>query len=238
MSRRWAVAFGLAGLIVGLLGFTSLGQAAEKAVRSVGYAKNAGAVNGIKASKKPRANRLFPLNKHGQLPDSVLPPSVTGIEIQGPPGPQGPQGPKGDTGPRGPAGPAGPSGQGIPGAPGPEGPPGPQGPAGPGVTGMHIVTADSGDPDNTSSKSVAAFCPDGETVLSGGARVVPGNGKVALTSSVPFLSSDSSGWTASAAEVNVTTDPADPTKRVTTGQIAAFTWSLTAYAVCAKTTGS
>lgn len=86
------------------------------------FARNAGAVNGIRASRNPTAGRLLPLGRNGRFPPSVVP------VARGPRGDAGAQGPAGITGPRGPAGPTGPQGSGGPaGPPGPTGPPGPSG---------------------------------------------------------------------------------------------------------------
>jgi hypothetical protein len=54
---------------------------------------NATTVNGLRASKTPKPNRLLALNKDGKLPASVLP-----AVSAGPQGAQGPTGEKGDTG--------------------------------------------------------------------------------------------------------------------------------------------
>lgn len=232
MRWRMPAALGVAALIVASLGFASAGHASKLASRvtRVVFANNAGAVNGIKASRKPKPGKLVPLKKDGKFPDSVIP---IQIETEGPQGPAGPPGAKGDTGPAGPPGPIGPSGSsGLPGSQGPQGPQGPAGPAGPGISGFHIVS-DQTDTNADSPKNLPVFCPTGERVISGGARVT-GSGRVALTSSVPFLSTGSSGWSGAAAEVSVTTDPTDPDKRVTTGQPSDFEWSLSVYAVCAK----
>jgi collagen triple helix repeat protein len=240
MSRRLPIALGLVGLVVGLLGFTSLGSASVRAVNATivahaRYADNAGAIGGIKAYRRPHANALVATNKQGKLPDSILP---IGIEVEGPQGPQGPQGPKGDKGDPGPQGT-----QGAQGPQGPEGPAGPPGdtgapgPAGPGIRNMIIRSdetptdnADGNDPPNT--KTLAVFCLSSERVISGGAEIItPDQGRVTVVRSVPFLSTNSSGWSATAAEVKVTTDDAKP---VTTGQPSDFEWSLRVYALCAK----
>jgi hypothetical protein len=231
MSRRLPIALAVAALLVGLVGFTSLGQAspsgtARATARSADYARNAGAVNGIKASRKPKPNKLLALNKKGKFPISVLPGGGTTIEIEGPQGPPGPAGPKGDRGPAGPPGPAGPAGTGAPGAQGPEGP---QGPAGPGINGLHIVTENSGDADDSDTKGVAAFCPSGEVAIGGGARVSPNNGRANVTSVVPFLSSNSSGFSATAAEVRGQTPTGGTVAEPNT-----FVWTLTTFAICAK----
>ena len=123
MNRRaLPVALSAAALLIAVLGMTPLGGAAvTRLTRVVAYAKNAGKVGGIGASRKPKAGKLFPLGKGGRFPKSVLPNGVVG--------------PAGREGAQGPAGPAGPQGarglQGFPGAKGATGPPGPQGPAGP-----------------------------------------------------------------------------------------------------------
>jgi hypothetical protein len=74
-------------------------------------AKNALSVNGIRASRTPRAGFLFPLGPGARFPRRVLP------AIAGGPGPAGPPGPKGDRGDKGDKG--DPGAQGAQGAPGP-----------------------------------------------------------------------------------------------------------------------
>ena len=176
MSRRLPIALGLAGLLVGMLGFTSLGQASvhglkARIVAKAKYAENAGAVNGITASRKAKANALVATNGRGKLPDAVLP---IGLDITGPPGPTGPKGDKGDTGPAG--------------QPGPQGSPGPQGPArasgadgtagAAGTRGRRARA--SGSPSSVgrrrrptttrTRRPLAVNCPSGEFVICGGAR--------------------------------------------------------------------
>jgi len=80
------------------------GASPADAVRTVQralYAKDAGSVNKIKASKTPRPGRLVPLDARARFPASVL---------KNGRGPRGPEGPRGVDGPAGPAGPRGPSG--------------------------------------------------------------------------------------------------------------------------------
>ncbi len=241
-SRRVPIVLGLTALLVGVFGFTSLGEASVRTITAsivpkARYAANAGAVNGIGASRKAKSNSLVATNGQGKLPKAIIP---LGLEVEGPPGPTGPQGPagakgdKGDPGPTGAAGSQGP--QGPQGPTGAKGDTGPAGPTGPGLKSMHLISTDTGPADGSDTKSAALACPSGETVVSGGARVnSPKPGAVAITSSVPFLSTSSSGWNAAAAEVNVTTENADPAKRVTTGQPTDLKWNLEVYAVCAKT---
>jgi len=57
---RLPVALGVAGLLVGVLGFTSLGEASVSAAKPriitrAKYADNAGAVGSVKVSRAPRA---------------------------------------------------------------------------------------------------------------------------------------------------------------------------------------
>ena len=123
MSRqRLPVVLSAAALIVAVLGATPNGFAAFRGVAKVAlFAKNAGKVSGIAASKKPKAGKLLPLGKNGKFPAAVLPVAV-----------QGPAGPEGARGPAGPAGPQGAQGiQGLKGAKGATGPAGSVGAAGP-----------------------------------------------------------------------------------------------------------
>jgi hypothetical protein len=235
MKRRLPIALALAGLLVGLLGFTSLGEAASNGLRVVpvaNYAKNAGAVNGIQASRTPKPFQLVPLNKKGKFPDSTLPDAIS-IGIEGPPGPKGDQGPAGPQGAKGDPGLQG--DQGLPGTQGPAGPQGDKGPAGPaGVVGLTVVSASTGPADAINSKSVSILCPAGKSVIGGGAQVVPPTGGANLTSSVP-VTGDSPGWAAQAAEVTAVTQPPPPPPPapVAVGEPDTFTWSLTVFAICA-----
>lgn len=114
MYRMLALIVGT--LAAALLVWSPLGEAAGRTVAN--FARNAGAVNGIKASRKPVAGRLLPLGRNGRFPSSVVP-TVRGERgadgAQGPRGPEGARGPAGPAGERGPAGPAG-----LAGPPGPE----------------------------------------------------------------------------------------------------------------------
>jgi hypothetical protein len=101
----------LAGALIATtaLAATPAGTATEGSVAR--FALNAGAVNGIKAARAPRAGRLVPLGPNAKLPASVVPVQ------RGPAGPPGPPGPQGASGAQGPAGPPGPAGLPGPGAP-------------------------------------------------------------------------------------------------------------------------
>jgi Collagen triple helix repeat (20 copies) len=102
-------------LVFALLAGGPLGRAAGRTVAS--FAKNAGAVNGIKASRKPAPGRLLPLGRNGKFPASVVPVIRGARGADGSQGARGPEGARGAAGPPGAAGPAG--------ATGPAGPPGP-----------------------------------------------------------------------------------------------------------------
>ena len=129
----------LAVLVLALLAWSPLGQAAGRTVAS--FAKNAGAVNGIKASRKPAPGRLLPLGKNGKFPASVVP------VLRGARGADGAQGAPGADGAPGATGPAGPTG-----ATGPVGPIGPAGPAGPPGPAAQRVNLDV--PANTAETQV------------------------------------------------------------------------------------
>lgn len=241
LRERLPIAFGVAGLLIGILGFTPLGQASlghlsakAKLIPRAKFATNAGAVGGVKVSRTPRGGYLFPLPKDGQLPQSVLP---FQIEVEGPQGDPGPVGPKGDKGDAGPAGAKGAQGlsgpQGPQGPPGPTGDAGPPGPAGAGIKSPHVVSAES-DSDNTDYKTMAIGCPSGERMISGGASVTPENsGRVEIARSTPFISGDNSGWSAAATEVTAQAETAPDVTPV--DEPGSFQWSLTVYALCAKT---
>jgi hypothetical protein len=104
-------------IVLAALAVSPAGDAARRTVTA--FAQNAGAVNGIKASRAPRPGRLVPLGRNAKFPASVLPlrRGERGAPGQaGPAGPTGPQGPQGPQGQQGPAGPQGPAG--LPGPPG------------------------------------------------------------------------------------------------------------------------
>ncbi|HEX4526500.1 MAG TPA: hypothetical protein VH108_07135 [Gaiellaceae bacterium] len=103
MKQRLPLTLSALALVVALFGATPLGRAARDLTgvipafaKKAGYATNAGAVNGIRASRTPQAGYLVPLRADGKFPVSV--------------GQAGPAGPAGSAGVQGPAGPAGASG--------------------------------------------------------------------------------------------------------------------------------
>jgi Collagen triple helix repeat (20 copies) len=126
--QRLPLVLSAAALLIAVLGATPVGLAARQGVARVAlYAKNAGKVGGIAASKKPKPGKLVPLGRNGKFPASVLP-----VGIRGPAGPEGARGPAGPAGPQGAAGPRGLVGsRGATGPLGPRGTTGVQGPPGP-----------------------------------------------------------------------------------------------------------
>jgi hypothetical protein len=124
--NRISTTLAATALIVAVLGITPLGHAAVDAVRVAVFAKNAGKVGNIKASRTPVPGQLLALDAKGRFPTSVLPKSAAGAPgLRGEPGPQGPQGPQGAQGLQGTEGAQGVQGpQGVPGPPGPPGAPG------------------------------------------------------------------------------------------------------------------
>ena len=178
MKHRLPLILSATALLVALLGSTPLGEAARNAIppfaRKANFATNAGAVNGIKASRFARAGYLVALRSNGKFPVSV--------GQVGPQGPAGPAGPAGSAGPAGPAGAAGAAGAA-------------------GVSGYEVVTLD-GSSSSSSSKGETISCPSSKKVLGGGGGIVnaashPG---VALDLTGPV--SGNTGWVAQAHEVN------------------------------------
>jgi hypothetical protein len=167
VQARLPLVLSATALVVAIFGSTPLGHAVVSAVpplathaKTADFAKNAGAVNGIKASKRPRVGWLVPLGKGGKFPASVGVAGPTGP--QGPAGPAGPQGAKGDAGARGPSGPSGPGGP-------------------PGISGYRIVNAYSPESSDSSQLAIAS-CPAGMKVIgAAGQLYYGGGGPVALT---------------------------------------------------------
>jgi hypothetical protein len=82
VRSRAPLVISVLALVVAISGVSAV-SAATHIVRAALFAKNAGAVNGIKASRVPRAGRLLALNASAKLPRSVMPPltvaSLNGI---------------------------------------------------------------------------------------------------------------------------------------------------------------
>ena len=113
-TARTIAALAGAALALTVLTASPAGGAARRSIAA--FAANAGAVNGIKASRTPKPGRLVPLGKNAKLPASVVPTARGARGATGPQGPVGPEGPSGPQGPHGPQGPAGATGPTGPGA--------------------------------------------------------------------------------------------------------------------------
>jgi hypothetical protein len=81
IRSRAPLAIAVLALLVAASGVSAV-SAATHAVRLALFATNAGAVNGVKASKTPRPGRLVPLNSAGRFPRSVIP-AVNAASING-----------------------------------------------------------------------------------------------------------------------------------------------------------
>jgi hypothetical protein len=87
--RRPAPATIIAAIAL-VLAAAPVGEAASGWVKRALYARNAGSVDGFRASRVPRRGRLIVLPASGKLPKSILPSSIRG--------PRGPAGPAGSAG--------------------------------------------------------------------------------------------------------------------------------------------
>ncbi|MFN2468114.1 MAG: hypothetical protein ABR521_08325 [Gaiellaceae bacterium] len=99
MRQRLPIVLSITSLLVAVLGFSPLGEAAKNAI------VNADKVDGIDASRTPQARKLLALNANSRYPRSVFP-----VPFRGPRGPRGVAGPAGPPGTAGPAGAPGPAG--------------------------------------------------------------------------------------------------------------------------------
>jgi hypothetical protein len=79
-----------------LFAVVPVGEAASGWVKRAQYARNAGSVDGIRASRTPHKGKLIALPASGKLPMSILPASVKGA--RGPAGPAGSNGTDGSGG--------------------------------------------------------------------------------------------------------------------------------------------
>jgi hypothetical protein len=178
MRQRLPLVLSVTALVVAVLGATPLGEAARDAIpafaRKAGYANNAGAVNGIKASRFARAGYLVALRPNGKFPISV--------GQVGPRGPQGPQGPAGPAGPSGPAGSAGAAGAA-------------------GVSGYELVTKDT-SPSSSQAQGDIVTCPGSKKVLGGGGGIISAASHIGVALDFTGPNSAGTGWAAQAHEVN------------------------------------
>lgn len=76
MKRRLPIVLSMTALVVAIAGITPLGEAASEAIPR--FARNADKVDGIHASRSPKAGRLLALNRQRKFPASVLP-AATGL---------------------------------------------------------------------------------------------------------------------------------------------------------------
>jgi hypothetical protein len=81
MKRRLPIVLSVAAVLIVIAGITPLGQAASDQV--VRFARNSDRVDGLHASRRPRAGRLLALNRNRKFPASVLPSTtgLTGLEV-------------------------------------------------------------------------------------------------------------------------------------------------------------
>jgi hypothetical protein len=81
MKGRLSVVLSVTAVVIAAAGYTSLGEAARDALPRASFALNAHKVDGIHASKRPRAGYLYPLGRNRKFPAAVI-----GVGPQGPPG--------------------------------------------------------------------------------------------------------------------------------------------------------
>jgi hypothetical protein len=103
MRKRPQLGISVVALVIALLGWTPIGQAASNGIAKVvpyanvaGFAKNAGKLNGHVSSRAPRAGQIPVVNATGKLPASL-----GAVGPAGSPGPAGPAGAAGAAGPPG-----------------------------------------------------------------------------------------------------------------------------------------
>ena len=80
MNRRFPIILSVTALVVAVAGITPLGEAARDATQVVRFARNADKVDGIHASKSPKAGRLLALTSSKKFPASVLT-GLSGLEV-------------------------------------------------------------------------------------------------------------------------------------------------------------
>jgi hypothetical protein len=72
MKRQLPTVLSVTALVIAIAGITPVGQAARDAAQVVRFARNADKVDGIHASRTPKANRLLALNGSKKFPASVF----------------------------------------------------------------------------------------------------------------------------------------------------------------------
>jgi hypothetical protein len=79
MKGRLPIVLSLTALLIAVAGTTPLGEAASDAIPR--FARNADKVDGLHASRTPKAGRLLALNRQKKFPASVLPTAgLSGLE--------------------------------------------------------------------------------------------------------------------------------------------------------------
>jgi N-acetylmuramic acid 6-phosphate (MurNAc-6-P) etherase len=76
MKGRLPIVLSITAVLIAVAASTPLGHAASNAVR---FARNADKVDGIHASRSPKAGRLLALNRSRKFPASVIPTTTTAI---------------------------------------------------------------------------------------------------------------------------------------------------------------
>lgn len=79
MKRRLPLILSVIALVVALAGITPLGEAARDTTQVVRFARNADKVDGLHASRAPKAGRLLALNSAMKFPASVMS-GLSGLE--------------------------------------------------------------------------------------------------------------------------------------------------------------
>lgn len=80
MKARLPLALSVTALLITLASITPLGEAARDAIPIARFARNSDKVDGLHASRTPRAGRLLALNSLRRFPASVIPPTPTGVQ--------------------------------------------------------------------------------------------------------------------------------------------------------------
>ncbi len=83
MRGRLPTVLSIAAVLIAVAGFTPLGQAARDVLPRARFALNAGKVDGLNASKSPKAGYLLALGKNKKFPPSVItaPAGFSGLEV-------------------------------------------------------------------------------------------------------------------------------------------------------------
>ena len=85
MKGRLPTVLSITAIVIAVLGLTPLGNAAREVLPKARFAKNADRVDGLHASRSPKAGRLLALSSSKKFPASVIPvttpPGVSGLEV-------------------------------------------------------------------------------------------------------------------------------------------------------------